>query len=56
MRSYSWIPVLAFVLLAIEGCSRPAEITAPTPPGKAHHTEFVTDSTRRGPGTLGGGN
>jgi hypothetical protein len=56
MRSYSWIPVLAFVLLAIEGCSRPAEITAPTPPNTAQRTEFVADTSKHGPGTLGGGN
>jgi hypothetical protein len=52
----SWIPVLAFVLLAIAGCSRPAEITSPTPPDKAHYTELVSDTANRGPGTAGGGN
>jgi len=56
MQSRSLLPVLALVLLASQGCSRQAEITAPTPPSTAHHTEFAPDSAKRGPGTAGGGN
>jgi hypothetical protein len=46
----------ALLLLAAAACSQTAEITSPATPVHPMHTDAAGDSTKRGPGTFGGGN
>ena len=56
MRSRLSFTAIILVLLAAAACSRAAEITAPAESAHRMDADAAGDTTRRGPGLVGGGN